>query len=156
MVMCGANVNCKGGCSVAYTAPECETALMPPSCMADANCEASCQSQAQMSATCTPPTVNYQCTSTVSSDLQSLLSVLETDLPALISASVEQGKIAASAAGTLVSTGQAEVSAVGSLTGQALACATAAVQGAVSAQTNIQASVSVSVTVTASASASGG
>jgi hypothetical protein len=152
-VMCGGMVNCKGGCSVAYTAPECEVALMPPSCNVNANCEANCKSQASMSATCTPPSVTYQCSATVSSGLQAVITALQTYLPPLLNAAEVQGKLALSAAGTLVSTGQAEFSSIGSLTGQAFACAGTAVSGSVSAQANISVSVMASASVSGMAGA---
>jgi hypothetical protein len=153
MVMCGANVNCKGGCSGTYTAPQCEAQLMPPSCKVDATCESNCSSQAQMTATCSPPAVTYQCSSTVSSGLQAVISVLETDLPAIVNAATVQGKLALSAAGNLVTTGTAEFKAAGSLSGKAFACGFAAVQASASAQTNISVSVMASASVSGSASA---
>jgi hypothetical protein len=148
-VMCGASVNCKGGCSVAYTAPTCEGKLTPPMCMGDANCQASCSSDAELTATCTPPTVSLEVVGTASADLTALVTTIQTNLPAIIQVFKTQGKLALDGATNVVSTGSAVVSEVTSLGGKALACAT------VAAQASASASVSVNVSVMASASVSG-
>jgi hypothetical protein len=149
---CGANVDCKGGCSVAYTAPSCEGALTPPTCMGDANCNASCSTDAQLTATCTPPSADLECEGTASTDLTKLVATLKTNLPALLQAA-SQGQLLATAVGNFGSTGTAEVQALGTLGGKALVCATSAAQASAAAVASVNVSVSVSVSVSASASA---
>jgi hypothetical protein len=149
MVMCGAMVNCKGGCSVAYTAPKCEGELTPPMCNIDAKCKAGCQGHAEAKASCTPPTVSLECNTMVSGQLQALVTTLQTNLPAIISAVQTQGALAVTAAGHVKDTGSAVVSGLGSASGKALVCATAA------AQASVKATASINVSVMASASVSG-
>jgi len=148
-INCGANVNCRGGCSVSYTAPKCEGEIKPPSCQASANCQASCQGHAEINAQCTPPSASLECTGTTTGDIPKLVATVQKNLPAIVAAVQTQGPLALQAAGHVVTTGQAVVSNVGSLSGKALACATAA------AKASATASVSVNVSVSASASVSG-
>jgi hypothetical protein len=152
MINCGANVNCKGGCSVAYTAPKCEGAITPAKCSSDVNCQASCQGHANLTAMCTPPTATLQCSANASASVMALVKTVGTNFPALLEAVQVQGPLAVSAVGNLKTTGQAVVSNIGSQTGKALACATAGV----SASSKAAASVNVSVMASASVSASAG
>lgn len=148
-INCGANVNCKGGCSVMYTAPKCEGSVTPPMCMADVNCKGSCQAHAEATASCTPPTAKLECSASATSDVQALVATVEKNLPALVQAVSTQGPIAVKAAGHVASTAVAVGQTLTSLSGKALACAGAAVQASASA------SVSINVSVMASASVSG-
>src|SRR5262249_48023980 len=132
-VMCGAMVNCKGGCSVAYKAPQCETKLNPPSCNVDAHCEASCQSHAEFKAKCTPPTVSLERDGSVSTGLQAVITTVQKNLPPLILAVQSQGKLAVDAATSVVTSGAAVVSGLGNASGKALACAEAAASASVTA-----------------------
>jgi hypothetical protein len=153
MVNCGANVNCTGGCSVAYTAPQCEGKLSPPSCMIDANCESSCQSQAEFSAMCTPPTVALQCTGMVTTQITALVMTLQKNLPPIFLAAKTQGQLALDAA-NLTATAAGHVAGnLGSLSGKALACASVAAKAAVSATASVNVSVMASASVSGSASA---
>jgi hypothetical protein len=151
MVMCGATVSCKGGCMGTATLPRCEGTLTPPSCMADANCAASCQSHAEVTAVCTKPTATLDClgTTTGVTDLDKLVATLKTNMPLLANAFQTQGPLALKAAGKVKDTGAALVASVGTLSGKAIACATTA------ASASAKASLSVSVSVMASANVSG-
>jgi len=149
MVSCGAMVNCKGGCSVAYTAPKCEAKITPPDCMASASCKASCQSSAEVKAVCTPPAAELQCSASASADVTKLVASIEKNFPALLAAVQTKGKLAIDAAGQVGTTGSAVVNTVTSIGGKALACA------AVGVQASVKASASVNVSVMASASVSG-
>jgi hypothetical protein len=118
----------------------------------DANCEASCQSSAEFTATCSPPTVTLQCEASASASITAIVATVQKNFPALILAAQTQGKLALDAA---TATAQAGVNVAGNLTslgGKALACATAAAQATASASV----SVNVSVMASASASASAG
>jgi hypothetical protein len=148
-VNCGAMVNCKGGCSVMYTAPKCEGEITPPMCMADANCQASCKGHAEATAMCTPPTATLECSASATTDVQALITTVQKNLPTIVAAVQTQGALAVKAAGNVVTTGGAVVQSVGSLTGKAAICATTA------ATASLKASASVNVSVMASASVSG-
>jgi len=150
-INCGANVSCKGGCSVAYTAPKCEAALKPPMCMGDASCQASCSGRAELKAQCKPATVKFSFTGD-SADLVKLKAAIETNLPKIWLAAKTQGPIAVKAAGRVVDAGAGAVSAAATFGGKAIACAGAAASATVSAS----ASVSVSVQASASVSTSCG
>jgi hypothetical protein len=147
-VSCGANATCRGGCTGTATAPTCEGKLTPPMCMGNANCQGSCETSAEAQAMCTPPTVSLACEGSVSGQLQTLSTLLQTNMPAVITALQTQGPLVVSALGQLATTGEAIAQNTASLTGKAVACAATATSAAANA------SVSVNVTVTASASVS--
>jgi hypothetical protein len=65
-INCGASVNCRGGCSVTYTAPECETTVTPPVCNVSQACQSSCKSNAEVTSTCTPPGASLECNASAS------------------------------------------------------------------------------------------
>jgi hypothetical protein len=130
------------------TMPTCEGTLTPPQCNGNANCQGSCQTQAEASATCTPPAVTLGCEGTVSGQLQTLSMLLQTDMPPLIEALQTQGPLVINALAQMATTGAAIAKDAGSITGQAIACAAAATEAAGNA------SVSVNITVQASASVS--
>jgi hypothetical protein len=148
-VSCGASVNCKGGCSVAYTAPKCETTVTPPMCKVSENCQTSCQSEVEAKAVCTPPAVHLNCDASASADVKTVVTTVEKNLPAIILMVQTQGQIVADAANQVVSSGNALINDVGSLSGQALACAKTA------ATADATASASIKVSVNASANVSG-
>jgi hypothetical protein len=144
-------VNCKGGCTVMYTAPKCEGEVTPPMCNADVNCQASCQAHAEATAMCTQPTATLECSATASADAQvkALITTVGKNLPAIVAAIQTQGPIAGKAALHVASTGSAVAQSVATLGGKAVACTAAAIKA------SADASVSVNVSVMASASVSG-
>jgi hypothetical protein len=148
-VNCGANVRCRGGCSVAYTAPACETTVTPPSCNVSQTCQASCTSHVESTATCTPPGVSLECGAMVSADLQAVIDTVKKNLPSIILLVQTQGKLVLDAANQVVTTGTAVANDFASLSGKAVACAKTAVQA------DATASASLNVSVQASASVSG-
>jgi hypothetical protein len=150
-INCGAMVNCKGGCSVAYKAPKCEATLKPPMCTGDASCQASCSGRAELKAECKPATVKFIFTGD-SADLVTLKTAIETNLPKIWLAAKTRGPIAAAAATRVVNAGAAAASAAATFGGKAIACVGAAASATVSAS----ASVSVSVQASASVSTSCG
>ncbi len=151
-VSCGAMVNCRGGCSVAYKSPQCETTVTPPSCKVSKTCEASCTSTVEAKAKCTPPGASLECSGTVSADLQAVLDTVKTNLPSIMLLVQTQGKLVLDAANQVVTTGQVVANEVTSLGGQAIACAGKAVK----ADANASASLNVSVQASASVSGSCG
>jgi hypothetical protein len=148
-VTCGAQVNCKGGCSVAYTAPKCEVALTPPTCEGDASCQASCSGRAEVKASCSQPTVKVVVSGNATG-LATLTTVLETNMPAIWSAFKTQGALAAKGAGKLVAAGTGVISVAGTFGGKAVACVASAVSVAGSATASVNVSVSASASVSSS------
>lgn len=144
-VNCGANVRCKGGCSVMLKEPKCETELKPPVCTGDTSCQTSCAARASASAECTPPTVTLVANTDVSADVAKLKATLEANLPALLLSAKTKGQLALRALDKVSSTGQAVISASAKLGGKDVACATRA------ASESLKASASMSVSVKASA-----
>lgn len=71
MINCGASVDCRGGCSVTYTAPECETTVTPPVCNVSQACQSSCKSNAEVTSTCTPPGASLECNASASATVTS-------------------------------------------------------------------------------------
>jgi hypothetical protein len=149
MINCGAMVNCKGGCSVAYKAPKCEGKITAPMCMASASCQASCQSSAEVQAMCTPPSAKLECSASASAQVTALVTTVQKNLPAILAGFQAQGQLALDAALQVKTTGVALAGNATSLTGKAFACA------GVAAEASVKASASVSVSVMASASVSG-
>ncbi len=148
-VNCGAKVNCRGGCSVAYKAPQCETTVTPPSCKVSKTCESSCTSSVEAKAKCTPPGASLECNGTVSADVQAVVDTVKKNMPAIILLVQTQGKLVLDAANQVVTTGKVVADQVTSLGGKAIACAGKAVQ------VDADASASLNVSVQASASVSG-
>jgi hypothetical protein len=148
-VNCGAMVNCRGGCSVAYKAPQCETTVTPPSCKVSKTCESSCTSSVEANAKCTPPGASLECNGAVSADLQLVIDTVKKNLPSIILLVQTQGKLVQDAASQVVTTGQVVANQVTSLGGKAIACAGKAVKA------DADASASLNVSVMASASVSG-
>jgi hypothetical protein len=147
-ISCGAMATCRGGCTGTATAPTCEGKLTPPACNGNANCQGSCETSAEATATCTPPAVTLACDSSVSGSLMTLSTLVQTNMPPLIAALQTQGPLVVTGLGQLGTTGAAIAQNAGMLTGKAIACAATATSAAANA------TVSVNVTVQASASVS--
>jgi hypothetical protein len=153
-ISCGAMATCKGGCSVAVTAPTCEGSVQPAMCSSNVNCQGSCQSHANLEATCTPPTVTLQCDASASASVQAVVTTVQKNLPILVQAVQTQGPIFVAAAKNLVSIGGSVASDITSQTGQAIACAAVAAKASVTASASVSVSVQASASVTTSAGAS--
>ena len=89
-INCGVNVSCKGGCTVDYEAPRCETELNPPSCQIDADCQAGCRAQASFNADCVPPTITVMGAENIDPDA---VAALTAHLPAIINGALIQGAL---------------------------------------------------------------
>jgi hypothetical protein len=148
-VNCGAKVDCRGGCSVAYKAPKCETTVTPPSCKVSKTCEASCTSNVEAKATCTPPGASLECNGTVSTDLQAVVDTVKKNMPSIVLLVQTQGQLVLDAANRVITTGKVVADQVTTLGGQAVACAGKAVQA------DADASASLNVSIQASANVSG-
>jgi hypothetical protein len=147
---CGANVNCKGGCSVAYTAPKCETKTTPPSCKVSTTCQASCTSTVESKSVCTKPSVSLECSAMVSADVQAVITTVKANLPSIILLVQSQGNLILDAATQVGDTADAVSKDVTSLGGKAIACAAAAVKADVSTAASLKVSVNASASVSGS------
>ena len=140
---------CKGGCEGTATAPKCEGEIQPPSCELDADCQAGCEGQGSFEAECTPPSVKI-----VGSGNATLVSTLETNLPAILNV-VAQGEVVASAAvdvaGRAVDVG-GEVIASAGCAAKFGASFVAELEASVKAQASVNVSVMASADVSGSAS----
>jgi hypothetical protein len=150
-ISCGAMATCRGGCSVMVTAPTCEGQITPAMCNASANCQASCESHASLTATCTPPTAQLECDAGASASVQALVTTLSTNLPPIITAVQTQGPLALQATANLAATGKSVAEDLGSVGGKAIACSGVALSAAASATVSINVSVQASASVSASA-----
>jgi hypothetical protein len=149
-VSCGAHVNCRGGCSVQYTAPSCETTVTPPACSVSQTCQDSCRCSVESQSTCTPAEAEIECSASanLSAEVTAVVNTIKTNLPALITLVETQGPIALDAANVVKDTGTTLVSNTSTLTGKGLACAGTAV----TADATAAASLNVSVNACASVS----
>ncbi|MGH7436030.1 MAG: hypothetical protein ACRENE_10190 [Polyangiaceae bacterium] len=151
-VSCGSNVHCRGGCTVAYKAPECETTVTPPVCSVSQTCQASCKSTVETTSSCEPAGVSLECNGTVAADVDTVVATVKKNLPPLITLVQAKGQLAADAASQVVTTGKVVADSVTTLSGKAVACA----GSAVTADANAAASLNVSVNASASVSGSAG
>ncbi len=148
-VNCGVDVDCRGGCSVTYVAPACETTVTPPVCNVSQTCMASCKSNVEVTSKCTPAGVSLECSADVSSDVQALIDTVQKNMPAIVLLVNAQGALALDASSNVVTTGKVVVKNLTSLGGKAFACA------GVAADADVSASASVNVSVSASSKVSG-
>jgi hypothetical protein len=126
--------------------PQCEGQVRPPS--ADAECNASCNAHANLNAQCTPPQVRVTALQNVELAGR-LVATLQANLPQLLYAQIALGQRVMQDARVVVDLGAQLPNVVGDAGLQAIACVTAAAQGAA------QASARINVSVQASASVSG-
>lgn len=148
-INCGVDVDCRGGCSVEYTAPHCEGTVEPPQCDMDMDCQAGCDGQASVEAECTPPSVSVVVGGGAHANLESTLA---TNMPAILNGVRYKGQL-------LLDSAQDLVGAAGNVAGElgnAATCAAAVGAEVVGNLTAVaEASASVSVSFEASASVSG-
>ncbi len=140
------NATCHASCQGEWRAPKCEGSVTGPK--VDADCKASCNASARITAQCTKPSLNIQATANAQA-LGKVVTTLQANLPTLVSAQFKIAKQIASDLQTLVRIGgqlRGELKGAGN---KAVACVSAAASAVASA------SVSVQVSFKASASVSG-
>lgn len=120
-ISCGAEVRCTGGCTAAYTAPQCTGEFTPPSCELDTVCHDACTCKVTANPVCTPTTVKVYVT-TDSPELDPLVATLQTHLPRLLDAGERQGRLALAAGERLIDAGATLEGRVEDLSGKSLAC----------------------------------
>ncbi len=144
MVECEGELRCKGECSGDFSAPSCEAELEPPSCDGDADCQASCESQASLEAECTPPSI------VIEGDVDAeFAATLQAELPTVLAVAAKL-ELAGQAA---LDIAELTVKVAGNIGPTAVQCA-ANFGAKVSAAAEASASVSVSVEASASVSGS--
>jgi hypothetical protein len=127
-VACGANVECKGGCSGTFTNPTCETEFTPPKCTLDESCFEGCRANVVAKAVCDPPTVKLLADVSAGADVAKLVATVEKNLPPLVQTAEAQAPIASSILQNVSASGDAVLKASGNLDGKSIACAGAAAQ----------------------------
>jgi hypothetical protein len=125
--------------------------VQPPS--ADAECNASCNAQADFQASCSPAVVNV--VSWQNADLAlRLAATLRANLPLLLHAEIALGKRLAGSARTVVNVGSQLPRIVGNAGAEALACVAASSSASVKASARIDVSIQASASVTGRVGAS--
>jgi hypothetical protein len=127
--------------------------VRPPS--ADAECNASCNAHAELSATCVPGRVDVQGVQNAELALR-LAATLRANLPLLIHAEVALGKRVAGSVKTVVDVGYQLPRVVGDAGAEGLACIAAASNASVQASMRINVSIQASASVTGRVGASTG
>jgi hypothetical protein len=144
---------CRGDCSVAFTAPSCTGRVTPPRVSAD--CRAACDARVSAQASCSPGRAELTITGNVG-NLQEKVTRVQAALRGgfsqvlLLRSRLER---AASSGAAVVSSARELPSAIGAVGAQVTACAGIAASGLVSAVASVNVSVSVSVQVSGSVSA---
>jgi hypothetical protein len=148
----GCTGECHGGCDAWFTPPTCEVYARPPE--VDVDCHASCEARASANLSCTRGslTVNYGQlggNAAAQERLQTLITVLRTEYPAVLQASVEAGEAVVALVGSFFDS----LSAFGDTVGAALDAAACTIV-ALSVQVEVSATFSASLSATTSISAS--
>lgn len=148
-VNCGESVKCKGGCTGTYTAPACETELIPPVCTGDTTCQVSCSAQASAKAKCNPTSITFVANLDATTDMSKLKATLETNLPVLMQTATTKGQLAARANEKVSKAGDAALSLSTRLDTKTIACAKVAVDASSKAKASLNIALQASVSITA-------
>jgi hypothetical protein len=140
------SATCHASCQGEWQAPKCEGSVTGPK--VDADCKASCNASAKITAQCSKPALDIQASANAEA-LGKVISTLRANLPVLVTAQFKIGKEIAGDLQTLVRIGGSLRGELKGAGGKAMACVTAAASAVASA------SVSVNVSFKASASVSG-
>jgi hypothetical protein len=146
----GCSADCHGACNVEFKEPKCDVALRAPS--ADGRCEGSCKAHANLSASCTPASVQLQA-GVETGEMGRLAATLRANLPALIQAEVAYGARIGGDIQLLAQTGAELPRAFGQMSAHAGACVAAAANAVLSAQASLHVSVQASASISARAGA---
>lgn len=151
-IVCGASSRCTGGCASEYTQPRCVSEFEPPRCEVDEDCLAACDAKVAAAAICDPPRVRVFADVAVRPELEPLVATLEANLPPLVEAANERGRLLLDAARRMGDAGSRLESKIDDLDGKSLACLVAASSEVGrqigSVDVSIEASVEVTVETT--------
>ena len=125
---------CHAYCQGNWQAPQCQGYVQPPS--ADAECNASCNAQAEFQASCTPAQVQVRSGQNAELAIR-LARTLQANLPQLIHAELALGKRLTGSARVVVSVGSQLPHVVGDAGAEAMACVAAASSATVTASMRI-------------------
>jgi len=144
---------CHAYCQGNWQAPQCQGYVQPPS--ADAECNASCNAQAEFQASCTPAQVQVRSGQNAELAVR-LARTLQANLPQLIHAELALGKRLTGSARVVVSVGSQLPNVVGNAGAEAMACVAAASSATATASMRINVSIQASASVTGRVGASSG
>lgn len=147
------SADCHGNCNVDFKEPRCDIAVQAPS--ASGHCEGSCKAHADLTAQCTPPTLQVHA-NLETGELGKLVATLRANLPALIMVEAAYGQRIGGDIQILVQAGAELPREFGHLAGHAGACIAAAANGVLSAQASIHVSVQASASISGKAGVHGG
>jgi hypothetical protein len=121
-VECGADVKCQGSCMTSFTDPVCTSKCGPPVCTVEKNCHDVCTARVSANPVCVPTTVTVFINAEADVDLEPLRVTLEQNLPILIDAAEQKGRLAIEALERLeAAAGEIEQNA-DNLDGKSVAC----------------------------------
>jgi len=144
---------CHAYCHGNWQSPQCQGYVQPPH--ADAECNASCNAQADFRGYCTVPQVYVRANQNLEATLR-LAQTLQVNLPELIHAELALGRRLTANGRVLVNVGSQLPSVLGDAGAQAFACVAAASTGVAAASMRIDVSIQASASVTGRLGASGG
>jgi hypothetical protein len=136
---------CHAYCQGNWQAPQCQGYVQPPS--ADAECNASCNAQADIRGYCTPPQVYVSANQNLEATVR-LAQTLQANLPELIHAELALGRRLAGNARVLVNVGSQLPNVMGEAGAEAIACVAAASSASAAASMRIDVSIQASASVT--------
>jgi len=136
---------CHAYCQGTWQAPQCQGYVQPPH--ADAECDASCNAQAEMRGYCTAPQVYVNAAQNLEATLR-LAQTLQTNLPELVHAEFALGRRVAGTARVLVTVGSQLPNAIGDAGSEALGCVAAASTALASASMRLEVSIQASASIT--------
>ena len=149
----GCDGTCHAYCQGNWQAPQCQGTVQPPS--ADAECNASCNAQAEFQGSCTRPQVSVRAGQNVEMAAR-LAQTLQANLPQLLHAELALGKRLTGSARVIVSVGSQLPNVVSNAGAEAMACVAAASSATVTASMRIDVSIQASASVTGRVGAAGG
>jgi len=149
----GCDGTCHAYCQGNWQAPQCQGMVQPP--RVDAECNASCNAEAEFQGSCTPAQVNV--TTGQNFEMAARLSQsLRANLPELLHAEVALGKRLSGSARVVVSVGSQLPNIIEQAGAEAVACVAAASAATVNASMRIDVSIQASASVTGRVGASTG
>ena len=147
------SATCHASCQGEWRAPKCEGSVTGPK--VDADCKASCDASAKITAQCSKPALDLQASANAQA-LTKVVATLRANLPTLISAQFKIGKEMAGEMQTLVRIGGQLRGELGNAGAKAIACVTAAATAVGSASVSVDVSFKASASVSGKAGASAG
>jgi len=122
-VDCGAEVKCQGACTTTYTDPVCTTKCGPPACTVEENCHEVCTARVSANPVCVPTTVDVFIEAEAEiNTLDPVRVTLEENLPILVDAAEQKGRLAVEALERLEAASDDVRQNADNLDGKSVAC----------------------------------